>query len=71
MTSRTKALIKPDLLVWARNSAGFTVFEAAQKLAISETKLAGWEAGDDTPSIPQLRKIAALYNRPLAVFYLQ
>ena len=41
MTSRTKALIKPDLLVWARNSAGFTVFEAAQKLAISETKLAG------------------------------
>jgi len=71
MAPRTKALIKPDLLVWARNSAGFTVFEAAKKLVIDETKLASWEAGDDTPSIPQLRKVAALYKRPLAVFYLQ
>jgi hypothetical protein len=30
----------------------------------------GNPANEDAPSIPQLRKIAALFKRPLAVFYL-
>jgi len=43
------------------------------RLKIDEGRLAAWEdpANDDAPSIPQLRKIAALFKRPLAVFYLQ
>lgn len=71
MTARTKALVKPEVLVWARTSAGFTVPEAATKLTIDAERLAGWEAGEDAPSIPQLRKLADLYRRPLAVLYLQ
>ena len=67
-----KAIINPALIMWARNSAGFTVAEAAQKLGIEERHLAAWEDPkvDEGPSIPQLRKLAALFKRPLAVFYL-
>ncbi|MBF0562045.1 MAG: ImmA/IrrE family metallo-endopeptidase [Alphaproteobacteria bacterium] len=71
MAPRIKARIKPELLVWARDSARFAVSEAATKLKIDEEKLASWENGSDAPSIPQLRNMASLYKRPLAVFYLQ
>lgn len=72
MAARIKAIINPALIMWARNSAGFTVAEAAQKLGIEERHLAAWEDPkvDEGPSIPQLRKLAALFKRPLAVFYL-
>jgi transcriptional regulator with XRE-family HTH domain len=61
-----------NIVSWARDSAGFTVAEAAQKLGIDEKQLAAWEdpTAEDAPSIPQLRKVAALFKRPLAVFYL-
>jgi Zn-dependent peptidase ImmA (M78 family)/DNA-binding XRE family transcriptional regulator len=72
MAARIKAIINPALVTWARNSAGFTVAEAAHKLGIEEKQLTAWEDPkvEDGPSIPQLRKIAALFRRPLAVFYL-
>jgi Zn-dependent peptidase ImmA (M78 family)/DNA-binding XRE family transcriptional regulator len=72
MPARVKAIINPALISWARDSAGFTVAEAAQKLGIGEKQLAAWEDPkvEDGPSIPQLRKLAALFKRPLAVFYL-
>jgi Zn-dependent peptidase ImmA (M78 family)/transcriptional regulator with XRE-family HTH domain len=67
-----KALINPALITWARQSAGFTTAEAATRLGVDEGRLAAWEAvsAADAPSIPQLRKIAALFRRPLAVFYM-
>jgi Zn-dependent peptidase ImmA (M78 family) len=74
MAARTKALVTPALIKWARETAGFaTVAAAAERLKIDEAKLAAWEdaTSDDAPSIPQLRKLAALFKRPLAVFYLQ
>jgi transcriptional regulator with XRE-family HTH domain len=72
MPTKVKAEINPALISWARDTAGFTVAEAAKKLGIEEERLVGWEqpAADDGPSIPQLRKLAALFKRPLAVFYL-
>jgi transcriptional regulator with XRE-family HTH domain len=72
MAARVKALITPALLTWARETAGFSITEAADKLAIDPEKLTAWESPTDeaTPSIPQLRKLAALFRRPLAVFYL-
>ena len=72
MSARVKANITPDLISWARETAGFTVVDAAQRLGIDEERLAAWESreSNDTPSIPQLRKIAALFKRPLEVFYL-
>lgn len=73
MATRVKSTINPALLTWARETAGFTPAEAAKRLKIDEGRLAAWEdrADEDAPSIPQLRKIAALFKRPLAVFYLQ
>ena len=73
MAARVKSTINPALLTWARETAGFTPAEAAKRLRIDEGRLAAWEdpADEDAPSIPQLRKIAALFKRPLAVFYLQ
>lgn len=73
MPARIKALINPALVTWARETAGFAIAEAAARLNIDEARLAAWEdpANDDAPSIPQLRKLAALFKRPLAVFYLR
>jgi Zn-dependent peptidase ImmA (M78 family)/transcriptional regulator with XRE-family HTH domain len=70
MTKRVKATVAPAVLIWARASAGYQPDEAAAKLDVDPDKLAAWEAGEDQPSIPQLRKLAALYKRPLAVLYL-
>jgi Zn-dependent peptidase ImmA (M78 family)/transcriptional regulator with XRE-family HTH domain len=68
--TKLKAKVRPDVLVWARESAGLSAELASSKLRIAESKLAEWEAGTNSPSIPQLRKMAELYKRPLAVFYL-
>jgi Zn-dependent peptidase ImmA (M78 family)/transcriptional regulator with XRE-family HTH domain len=72
MAARVKALITPALLTWARETAGFSIAEAAGKLDIDAEKLTAWEnpVEEASPSIPQLRKLAALFKRPLAVFYL-
>ncbi|WP_337181418.1 XRE family transcriptional regulator [Shinella sp.] len=70
MNKRPKATIKPAVLVWARETAGFDLSTAAEKLDVEEEKLTAWEVGEDQPSIPQLRKAAELYKRPLAVLYL-
>lgn len=70
MASRLKAKVKPEVLIWARESAGFSQEKAEGKLKVSQDALAKWETGEDAPSIPQLRKLAELYKRPLAVLYL-
>jgi Zn-dependent peptidase ImmA (M78 family) len=70
MSTRIKATVNPAVLTWARESAGFELDAAAAKLSVDVEKLATWEAGDDQPSIPQLRKLAETYKRPLAVLYL-
>jgi Zn-dependent peptidase ImmA (M78 family)/transcriptional regulator with XRE-family HTH domain len=68
---RTKAIVTPALLTWAREDAGFTVDAAAKKLKITSERLLSWENNTDKPSIPQARKLADLYRRPLALFYLE
>ena len=65
-----KAIVKPELLVWARESAHLRMEEAAQKAQVTKEQLAAWEGGEGHPSIPQLRKLGRVYKRPLAVFYL-
>lgn len=70
MAAKVKALVKPELLVWARESAGLTVDQAAKGITKDPQKLAAWERGDDRPSVSQLRRLATKYKRPLAVFYL-
>jgi len=69
--------VNPEILVWARQSAGFDVAEAAQKLGLSSSarssaadKLAALEAGEKQPSRKQLGVFANVYKRPLITFYL-
>lgn len=64
------ARIRPDLLVWARESIGYTPEEVAQKLRQPLDKVLAWESGKAQPTIAQLRSVANIYKRPLAVFYL-
>jgi len=71
MTASVKAIIKPEILVWARTSAGYRdLDEAATKVGVKPEKLAAWESGSDSPTVVQLRKVAGVYKRPIAVFYL-
>jgi Zn-dependent peptidase ImmA (M78 family)/transcriptional regulator with XRE-family HTH domain len=70
MAASVKALVKPDLLIWARTSAQLSVDQAARKAQVKEEQLLAWEQGTSQPSIPQLRKLSRVYKRPLAVFFL-
>lgn len=68
---RNKALVTPQLLVWARESAHLRPDEAARKIVISEDTLHAWESGEERPTLIQARKASRIYGRPLAVFYLE
>ena len=70
MAKQIKALIKPTLLKWARESLNLPIEKAAQKIGVDVSKITAWEAGALTPTVAQLRKAAAAYKRPLAVFFL-
>ena len=70
MAGRIEALVEPSLLVWARRSAGFTTEAAAKKARIKIEQLEAWERGESCPTVNQLRTLAGIYKRPLAVFYL-
>lgn len=71
MSTRVFAKIKQEILTWARESGGFSISEAARCIGKSELTILSWESGVTSPTIPQLRDLAQLYKRPLAVFYLQ
>ena len=69
--------INPRILMWARETAGLSLEEAAEKLGLGTSsrstaaeKLAALEAGEKAPTPQQLLRAAALYRRPLIVFYL-
>lgn len=68
----TRALANPNsaVLIWARQSAGLAVEVAAKRAGIATERLAAWEKGEQRPSFAQLRKLASIYKRPLAAFYL-
>ncbi|MBB85985.1 MAG: peptidase [Xanthomonadales bacterium] len=69
--------VNPQLLVWARETAGYDVAEAAKRLglvdgkkATAAEKLAALERGESPPSRSQLLKMSKQYRRPLLIFYL-
>ena len=69
--------VNPEILIWARQSAGFDIEGAAHKLGFDDTskstaaeKLAAMEAGEKHPTRNQLAKFANVYKRPLITFYL-
>ena len=72
MAKRIPALTSPKLLLWARETAGFTVEEVASRLRKSPELIESWEDpdSDERPFMGQLRKLASIYKRPLSDFYL-
>src|ERR1043165_1497454 len=68
--AQPKALVNPRLLRWARETAGYSLTHAALAMKRAPSDLDSWEKGAAQPSIPQARKLAELYKRSLAVFYL-
>ena len=69
--------VNPEILVWARETAGLTPEAAVRKLSIRDTqkanaldRLAGYESGAEDPSRPLLLRMSKQYRRPLVAFYL-
>lgn len=74
---RQKEQINPAILIWARESAGLGIEEAARKLTLGDSgaetgaqKLLELERGDCFPSRTQLSRFAKTYRRPLVAFYM-
>ncbi|MDB5480275.1 MAG: peptidase [Caulobacteraceae bacterium] len=70
--------VNPQILRWARETAGLAPDDAVQKLDINDARgvsavdrLAAYEAGEREPSRPLLLRMAKHYRRPLLVFYLK
>jgi Zn-dependent peptidase ImmA (M78 family)/transcriptional regulator with XRE-family HTH domain len=70
MSPSERIAVVPDVIIWARESAGLAPDQAAKKLTVSVSTLEGWETGETPPTIKQLRKAAKTYRRPLAVLLL-
>ena len=67
---KPRALVTPEVLVWARQEAGLDPEAAARKLGVKAERLVQWEAGQERPTIPQLLSLSRMYKRNPAVFYL-
>jgi len=70
MARSARAIAKEEMLVWARQDARLSVEEASRKVQVKPERLRSWESGAARPTVNQLRKLAAAYKRPLAIFYL-
>lgn len=70
MPRTPKAPVNPVLLSWAREIAGYPSADAARRASVTEDRLSAWETGEDQPTLAQLRKLAHLYRRPPALFFL-
>jgi len=70
MSNRVDAIIQYSLLKWGRESIGYEIEIAAKKIGVSIDTLKNWENGTTRPTVNQLLKIAEVYKRPFAVFYL-
>ncbi|MGD2090675.1 MAG: ImmA/IrrE family metallo-endopeptidase [Candidatus Aminicenantes bacterium] len=65
-----KLPVNPDILKWARQTAGLQVPEVARKMGKEVNTILSWERGDSTPTYIQLEKLAyQVYKRPLALFF--
>lgn len=69
--------VNPDILQWARQTAGLDVEKAARLLGFQDGKrrsatqrLQALEEGDEAPSVSVLDRMATRYRRPTIVFYL-
>jgi len=63
--------INPNILIWARETAGLSIEAAAKKLGLSgPERLQALEGGQQVPTRRQLINMSEKYHRPLLTFYL-
>lgn len=68
----TNLPINSKILKWARESAGYTIEQVAEKLKKPLTVVEDWEKGEYTPTYAQLETLAYnIYKRPLIVFFFE
>ncbi|MDE0395994.1 MAG: hypothetical protein OYK82_14585 [Gammaproteobacteria bacterium] len=70
-------IVNPDILVWARTTAGLTLDDAVGKVGITDARgvaasdrLALLERGEQESTRPVLVRMAKQYRRPLLAFHL-
>ncbi len=69
--------VNPEILIWARETAGLSREVAVGKLGIRDARgvkavdrLSSLESGETNPTRPTLVKMSKQYRRPLVTFYL-
>jgi len=62
--------VKPEVLRWARESAGVPVEWAAQRCGRTVETIEAWESGIQPPTFAALRTLSRLYGQPMSVLLL-
>ena len=62
--------INPEIIKWARESAGWDVEEISKKLKTSKENFKKIESGNKLPTFRQLEFLANYFKRPVAIFFL-
>ncbi|OQB46448.1 MAG: hypothetical protein BWY01_00614 [Synergistetes bacterium ADurb.Bin155] len=70
--------VTTEVLVWARERAGYSIDEAVAKAKIRagrdgkspEERLLSWESGESAPTATQLKDLARIYFLPVITFFL-
>jgi Zn-dependent peptidase ImmA (M78 family)/transcriptional regulator with XRE-family HTH domain len=70
MGKSLKVEIENSILLWARETSGLDIQNAAKKVGTTSVRIQEWEEGSSQPTIKQLRKLAKAYMRPLGLFFL-
>ena len=64
--------ITPSVLTWARTTSGYSEEQVVEHFGAKRVTLdvfRGWESGVEQLTYPQLKKLAKLYKRPVAIFF--
>jgi len=64
------APVNPKMLRWARQSAGYSIEEAAARLHVSTATVTKMETGEHPVTFGRVDDLSGLYKRPSVVFYL-
>jgi Zn-dependent peptidase ImmA (M78 family)/transcriptional regulator with XRE-family HTH domain len=62
--------VVPQVLIWARETAGLSLEAAAKRLGVSARRLSEFETGEREPTRNQIMAMSKRYYRPLVAFYL-
>jgi Zn-dependent peptidase ImmA (M78 family)/transcriptional regulator with XRE-family HTH domain len=67
-----KVNVNPDVMKWARESAGLDLEAVGKMLNVNTSTIEEWERvqGTKKPTLTTLEKLATFYKRPLAAFFL-